>query len=113
MWYERLNQKLAEDSNNCLDLLGFASPLSNPCFSFWPSLVQCKQTALASSLDELIWLCNKLGAWLEEPRVCVLGLVKNSRDLGVFWEIERGEFWRRIMRCGFGEWRWLNNWCAC
>ena len=54
------------------DLLGLACTLHDPLLGLVPGLVECKETSLASSLDEqLIDLCNELGA--EYP----------SRELGV------------------------------
>lgn len=72
-----LYQELSQNTRCVLDLLLLASSLSNPGLGLGPSLVQGQQTALASSLDELIGLCNKLGTGLEEPGVGNLGLVQD------------------------------------
>ena len=45
------------------DLLGLACTLHDSLLGLVPGLVECKETSLASSLDEqLIDLCNELGA---------------------------------------------------
>ena len=43
------------------DLLVLACTLYNPLLCLFPGLVEGKETGLASSLDELIRLCDELG----------------------------------------------------
>jgi hypothetical protein len=88
MGHKRLDQELSEVANNVLDLLLLARSLLNPGSCFGPGLVESQETTLASSLDQLIWLCDKLGAWSLQPWVCGFGLVEDSGDLLIFREIE-------------------------
>ena len=98
MRHKGLDEKLAEDTLDMLNLLGLASALSDPGLCFRPGLVQSKEAALASALDELIGLCDKLGTGLEEPRVGGLGLVKDAIDVDALGEVQRGEArWRIVL----------------
>lgn len=95
--HEWLDQELSQNTDNSLHLLRLASSRSNPGLRLWPCLVQGKETALASSLDELIGLRNELRTGSEEPWICDLGLVENGRNLSILREVERGELWRRVV----------------
>ena len=46
-------------------LLGLARPSLDPLLGLVPSLVESKKTSLATTLDQLIRLCDKLG--VEDP----------------------------------------------
>ena len=103
---ERLDEELPKDTVDGLDLLVLSSLGGNPLLCLWPCLVQCEKTALASSLDELIWLCDKLAARDEQPRVLDFGLVKNILDVLVLWEVKRCESCWGVV-CGS---RWEGCW---
>jgi hypothetical protein len=101
--HERLDQELSQDTIDSLDSLGLAGTLLNPSSGLSPGLVQGQKAALASSLDELIGLCDELGARLVQPGVLDLGLVKDilGRVLGA--EVERAELGVRVVVGGWGE----------
>ena len=82
-----------------LDLLLLACLGLDPCLGLGPGLVQSEETALASPLDELIWLCNKLGSGNEQPRVGDLGLVKDISDCLVCGKVQRGELGSSVVCC--------------
>lgn len=88
MWHKRLDQELTEDTSHCLNLLFLSCSLLNPSSGFCPTLVETEQTTLASSLDELVRLCDELAAGLLQPGVCSLGLVEDSRYLLIFREVD-------------------------
>jgi hypothetical protein len=92
-----LDQELAEEALDVLDLLLLASAFCDPSTSIGPALVEGEQTALASTLDQLIWLSDKFGVFGEQPRVCGLGLVEDSIDVGILREVEGSEFGRRVV----------------
>lgn len=92
-----LNQELAEEALDVLNLLLLASAFCNPSTSFGPGLVEGEETALASTLDQLIWFCDEFGVFGEQPRVCGLGLVEDSIDVGVLREVERSELGGRVV----------------
>lgn len=106
---ERLDQELPQHTIDRLDLDGLASPRLDPLAGIGPRLVQGQQAALASSLDQLIWLRDELGARGQQPRVGGLGLVEHALDVGVSGEVQRGELRRGIVccrarqRCGLDE----------
>lgn len=112
MRHEWLNQELSQHADHGLHLLRLSSTTSNPRLRLWPGLVQGQETALAPSLDELIWLCNELGAGSEQPRVGDLGLVEDVGDLSVFGEVEGGEPRGRVVCGGFGQRRGLDDWSS-
>jgi hypothetical protein len=87
---EGLDEELAQDAGDVLDLLLLAGAGGDPGLGLGPGLVQGQQTALAAALDELIGLRDELGALLEEPGVGDLGLVQDILDVGVLGELERG-----------------------
>ena len=101
--HERLDQELSQDTIDSLDSLGLASTLLNPSSSLSPGLVQGQKTALASSLDELIGLCDKLGSRLEQPGVLDLGLVKDVLGGSICGEVEGAELGVRVVVGGRGE----------
>lgn len=96
-----LDEELSQDTLDVLDLLGLAGSGGDPLLGLGPGLVESEQTALASSLDQLVWLCNKLGTLDEQPRVGGLGLVENILDGLVCGEVQRGELGWRVV-CGRG-----------
>jgi len=87
MWHEGLDEESSKHTLNVLDLLGRAGALCYPGLRLWPGLVQGQETALASALDELIGLRDKLGARLEEPRVGDLGLVEDINGVLVLGKV--------------------------
>ena len=95
--HERLDQELSQDTIDSLDSLGLASTLLNPSSGLSPGLVQGQKAALASSLDELIGLCDELGARLVQPRVLDLGLVKDVLGGSTLGEVERAELGVRVV----------------
>lgn len=97
MRHKGLNQELAEDTLDMLNLLCLASTLSDPRLRLGPCLVESEKTALSTALDQLIGLRNELGIRLEEPRVCDLSLVKNGRDVLVLGKVKRGESRRGVV----------------
>jgi hypothetical protein len=101
--HERLDQELSQDTIDSLDSLGLASTLLNPSSGLGPGLVQGQKAALASSLDELIGLCDELGAGLVQPGVLDLGLVKDVLGRLVCAEVERAELGVRVVVGGRGE----------
>lgn len=103
MRHEGLNQELSQDTIDSLDSLGFAGTLLNPSSSLSPGLVQGQKTALASSLDELIGLCDKLGARLEQPGVLDLGLVKDVLGGSIRGKVEGAELGVRVVVGGRRE----------
>ena len=109
MRHEWLNQELSEHAHDGLHLLRLARTSCNPGLCLWPRLVQRQETALASSLDELVRLGHELGPGCKQPRVGGLGLVEDVGDFSVLGEIEGGQSGRRIVCCGFGEGRGLDD----
>ncbi len=97
MGNKRLNKKLSEDTAGVLNLLLRASTLSNPGLGLGPGLVEGEETALATTLNELIGLCDELGAVLEEPREGDLGLVEDVLDVGVLGEVQRRKSGRGVV----------------
>ena len=61
MGNERLDQELPQNTGNVLDLLNLSGALSNPGLGLGPGFVQSQKTALASALDQLVRLRDKLG----------------------------------------------------
>lgn len=100
---ERLNEELSQNTLCGLNLLLLTSTLSNPGLGLGPGLVEGQQTALSSTLDELIGLCDELGTALEQPRVGDLGLVQDVLDIGVLGEVKRGQSGRSIVLGGSRE----------
>lgn len=94
---ERLDKEVSQDTSSVLNLLFLASSLCNPGLGFGPRLVQRQKTTLASALDELIGLCDELGAVLEEPRVGDLGLVQDILNVGILGEVQRSQSRRRVV----------------
>lgn len=94
---KRLDQELAEVALDVLDLLFLASAFCNPSTSFGPGLVEGEETALASTLDQLIWLSDELGVFGKQPGVCGLGLVEDSVDVGILREVEGSELGGRVV----------------
>jgi len=97
-----LDQELPQDTVDSLDTLLLSGPRLDPLPRLGPRLVQREQAALASPLDELIWLCNKLGAGRQQPRVCGLGLVEHALDVLIGSKVQRGELRGRVV-CGRGR----------
>lgn len=94
---------MSQDASGVLNLLLLQGTLSDPGTSLSPCLVQSQETGLATTLDELIGLCNELGTVLEEPREAQLSLVENSVDIIIVVEVQRGESGRRVVLGGLGK----------
>lgn len=109
MGNHRLNQEVTKDTNDVLNLNVLASAGLNPLTGLGPSLVQSKQTALTTTLDQLIGLSNELSTGSEEPWVGNLSLVKDILNGLVFREVERGETRRRVVCSGRWQRRRLND----
>ena len=103
MRHERLDQELSQDTIDSLDSLGLASALLNPGSGLGPGLIQGQKAALASSLDELIGLCDELGARLVQPGVLDLGLVKDILGRNTLGEVEGAELGVRVVVGSSGE----------
>ena len=107
-----LDQELSQDTINSLNTLLLSCPRLDPLTRLRPGLVQGQQTALASPLDELIWLCNELGAGGQQPWVCGLCLVEDALDILVGGEVQRCKLGGRVV-CGLGRQRsGLDDWGA-
>jgi hypothetical protein len=88
---------MPQDTVDRLDPLRLSCPRLNPLTGLGPGLVQGQQTALASPLDQLIWLCNELGTRSQQPRVCGLGLVEDALDVGIGSKVQRCELGRGVV----------------
>lgn len=95
--HKRLDQELAQDTLNMLNLNWLCGALSNPRLGLSPGLVQSQETALASPLDQLVRLRDKLSALLEEPWVGDLSLVQDILNALVLGEVQRSQPWGRIV----------------
>lgn len=101
--HKGLDEKVTEDTSGVLNLLLLGGTLGDPGLGVGPGLVEGEEAALATALDELVGLCDKLGAVLEEPRVGDLGLVKDVGDVGVLGEAQGGEPGGGVVLGGLGE----------
>jgi hypothetical protein len=59
--HEGLDEESPQVTLDVLNLLELVRALSNPLLGLGPGSVQLEQTRLASPLDKLIGLCDKLG----------------------------------------------------
>jgi hypothetical protein len=100
--HEGLNEELTQDTGDSLNLDVLGGTGLNPLTGLSPGLVQGEETALASALDQLIGLSDKLGAGDQEPRVGDLSLVKDILDGLVIGEVKGGETSGRVV-CGGGR----------
>ena len=94
-----LDQELPQDTVDSLDTLLLSGPRLDPLPRLGPRLVQREQAALASPLDELIWLCDELGTGGQQPWVCGLGLVEHALDVLIGGEVQRCELGGGVV-CG-------------
>lgn len=99
VWHKRLDQERPQDALDGLDLLRLARPRLDPLARLGPCLVQGQQAALASPLDELVWLRHELRTGGQQPRVRGLGLVEHALDVCVGREVQRRKLGRRVV-CG-------------
>jgi hypothetical protein len=99
--HKRLDEELPQNTVDCLDLLLLACPRLDPLTSLGPGLVEGQQAALASPLDQLIWLCDELCSRDEQPGVCDLGLVEDALDVGIGSKVQRRKLGRGVV-CGRG-----------
>jgi len=97
MGNEGLDQERPQNADRVLDLLRLAGALSNPRPRLGPRLVEGQQTALAAALDELIGLRDEPGTGLEQPGICLLGLVEDGVDVGALRKAQRRKFRRRVV----------------
>lgn len=104
MRHEGLDQELPQDTVDGLHALGLAGPRLDPLTGLLPCLVQGQKTALASPLDQLVGLCDELGARGQQPWVGSLGLVKDALDIDALSKVQRGELGGRVV-CGGGRQR--------
>ena len=104
-----LNEELPQKALDGLDLLLLAGTRSNPLSGLWPCLVQAQEATLASSLDQLVGLCDEPGALSEQPRVCVLSLLQDTLDGSVFGEVDGSKLGGWVMRGGSGKGRGLDR----
>ena len=99
--HEGLDQELPQDAVDSLHALDLAGSRLDPLTGLLPCLVQRQQTALASPLDQLVGLCDELGAGGQQPRVGGLGLVEDALDVGTLGKVQRGELGGWVV-CGGG-----------
>lgn len=103
MGNERLNEESPEVALNVLNLLSLVRACGNPLLRLGPGSVKLEQTRLASPLDQLVGLCDKLGTGSEEERVGGLGGIEDALDVVALAEGDGGELRRRVVGCGCGE----------
>lgn len=94
---ERLDQELTQDTGDGLNLDVLGGTSLNPLSGLSPGLVQGEETALASSLDQLVGLSDELGTGRQQPRVGDLSLVEDILDGGVFGEVDGGKTRGRVV----------------
>ena len=63
MWNEWLNEELSKVSFHRFHLLELPSASFDPFSSVGPCLVESQETALTTTLDQLIWFGHEFGAW--------------------------------------------------
>lgn len=97
---EGLNEELTENTSDSLNLDFLCGTSLNPFPSLSPGLVETKETALATALDQLVGFGDKFGAGSEEPRVGDLSLVKDILHSKVVGEVDGGESGRRVVGGG-------------
>lgn len=102
MGYERLNEEMPQNTLDGLDLLPLASAGFNPSTGFGPGFVQGQETALASTLYQLIWLCDEFGTVGQQPGIGDFGLVEDGFDGSIFGELQYSESWGWVMSLGRG-----------
>lgn len=109
MGNERLDEELAQNAGDRLDLdvLGRAS--LDPLLGLSPGLVEREEAGLPSALDQLVGLRDELCAGSQQPRVGGLGLVQDILDGGVFGEVDGGESGRGIVGGRGRQGRGLDN----
>ena len=81
MWHKRLHKEVPQVTLNVLDLLHLVCAGGDPISRLLPCCVKLQKTRLASSLDELIWLCNEFRARNKEEWVFGLSSVKDALDV--------------------------------
>lgn len=106
---EGLDEELAQDTSDGLDLLLLTSTLGDPGASLGPGLVEGQETALATALDQLIGLGDELDTGLENPGVGDLGLVEDILDVGILGEVQRAQPGGRVVLGGDGKRRGLDD----
>lgn len=89
---EWFDEELSKVSLHRFHLLELPSASFDPFPSFGPCLVKSQKTALATTLNQLIWFGHEFGAWCKQPWICGLGLVEYALDIGVLGKVERGKF---------------------
>jgi hypothetical protein len=106
---EGLDEELTKDTSDGLNLDILAGTSLNPLASLGPGLVQSEETALTTSLDQLVGFGDELGAGSQQPRVEDLGLVEDVLDGGIFGEVEGGQTRRRVVSGGGRQRSRLND----
>lgn len=96
--HERLDEEIPQSALNVLDLLDLVCACCNPLLRLCPSSIELKKSGLASSLDQLIWLCDELGALLEEEWVFGLSSVQNTVDIVAIGKSYCGKFGWWVVR---------------
>lgn len=112
MGNEWLHEELSQITIDRLDFLLLARSSCNPGFGLRPCLVEGEEPALASSLDQLIWLSHQLQSRLQQPWECSLCLVKDAIDVFTFWEVKRSQTGRWVVLAGGLQRCWSNDWGA-
>jgi len=107
--HEWLDEEVPKDTIDGFDPLGLASPRLHPLTSLSPRLVQSQQAALASPLDQLVWLRNEPGTSGQQPRIGGLGGIEHALDVGISSEVQRCQLGRRIVGCGSRQRGRLND----
>ena len=92
-----LDQEISKGANNRLDLLLLTSSGLDPRSGFRPGLVEGKQPALASSLDQLVWFGDEFHAGGQQPWVGGFRSVEYTLVVGTFREIDGGKLGRRVV----------------
>lgn len=88
MGHKGFNEKLPQETGDRLNFLLLARSGCDPGFGLRPGLVEGEETALASSLDQLIWLGHQLQSRLQQPWECSLCLVEDAIDVVALWKVE-------------------------
>ena len=87
---EWLNQEISEDTLHRLHLLSLASSFLDPLAAFRPRFVDCQETTLASSFDQLIWFGDPFSVWSKQPWILCFGFVEDRFRGFVFREEQCG-----------------------
>lgn len=92
-----LDEEVPQHALDVLDLDGLVGALGDPGLGVGPGGIELEQAGLASPLDELVGLCDKLGAGGEQEGIGGLGAVEDTVDVVALLEAEDGEFGGRVV----------------